>query len=136
MNYFLVKADPDTDYSIQDLKRDGETIWDGVHNYQAINFIKTMRPGDKVLVYHSQKQKAVVGLAEVSSQPFENKDDPRHSWAAMIKFVRIFDKPITLADIKAEPSLADLKLVRNGRLSVMAIPPVMVPWFASKLDLS
>ena len=86
MKYFLVKADPDTDYSILDLARDGETIWDGVHNYQAINFMKTMKPGDKVLIYHSQKQKAMVGLAVVSSNAFENKDDPRYSWTAKIKF--------------------------------------------------
>ena len=70
MNYFLVKADPEEDYSIDDLKRDGETDWTGVHSFAAIGHVKAMRPGDKVYFYHSQKEKAIVGLAEVSSEPY------------------------------------------------------------------
>ncbi len=79
MNYWLVKADPDHDYSIDDLSRDGETIWDGVHNNAAILHIQKMKPGDLVYIYHSQKEKSIVGLAEVISEPFENTDDPRRS---------------------------------------------------------
>lgn len=135
MKYFLVKADPETDYSIQDLERDHQTIWDGVHNFQAINFIKTMRPGDQVLIYHSQKQKSVVGLAEVSGKPFKNTDDPRFSWAVRIRFEQIFDIPIPLAEIKAEESLKDFLLVRNGRLSVMPVEGTTLTWFKKRLGL-
>ncbi len=121
MSYFLVKADPDTDYSIDDLRRDGETAWDGVHNNAAILHIQKMRPGDKVYVYHSQKQKSIVGLAEVSSEPYENTADPRRSWAVRLKFAEKFDRPVSLAKLKAEPGLEDFLLIRIGRLSVMPV---------------
>jgi predicted RNA-binding protein with PUA-like domain len=121
MNYWLVKADPDTDYSIDDLKHDESTIWDGVHNFQAINNIKLMKPGDFVYIYHSQKQKSIVGLAKVTGEPFENLNDPRKSWAVNLSFVKKYEKPITLADIKAEENLQDFLLVRHTRLSVMPV---------------
>lgn len=121
MNYFLVKADPDNDYSIEDLMRDQKTIWDGVHNNAAILNIRKMRPGDKVFIYHSQAQKSIVGLTSVSGEPFENKADPRRSWAVELSFLQIFDKPFSLADIKADPTFADFALVRIGRLSVMPV---------------
>jgi predicted RNA-binding protein with PUA-like domain len=119
MNYWLVKADPDTDYSIDDLEKDGSTIWDGVHNFQAINNIKMMKPGDFVYIYHSQKQKSIVGLAKVNDEPFENLKDPRKSWAVELEFVKKFERPLSLGDIKAEKDLQDFLLVRHTRLSVM-----------------
>ncbi len=122
MNYWLVKADPDTDYSIDDLKRDGSTLWDGVHNFQAIGFIKQWEVGDHVYVYHSQKEKQIVGLAEVISEPRKNEDDPRTSWVADIKFVKKYIKTLSLADIKADSVNDEFLLVRNGRLSVMPVP--------------
>jgi len=121
MSYFLVKADPDSDYSIDDLKRDGETVWDGVHNNAAILHIKAMRPGDKVYVYHSQKQKSIVGLAEVSGEPFENTSDPRRSWAVKIKYIKTYERPVTLAQLKQVSGLSNLALIRIGRLSVMPV---------------
>lgn len=132
MHFWLVKADPETDYSIDDLERDGSTLWDGVHNYQAINFIKQCTPGDLVYIYHSQKEKKIVGLAEVISEPRENKDDPRTSWVAEIRFKQKFDKPIPLAEIKAEPINKDFLLVRNGRLSVMPIPEPTLTWLIER----
>lgn len=132
MNYWLVKADPDTDYSIDDLKRDGSTLWDGVHNFQAIGFIKQWEVGDQVFVYHSQKEKQIVGLAEVISEPRENKDDPRTSWVADIRFVKKYDKTVSLSDIKADPVNNDFLLVRNPRLSVMPIPPETLAWIEEK----
>lgn len=123
MNYWLVKADPDTDYSINDLQRDGTTTWDGVHNFQAINAIKAMQPDDEVYFYHSQKEKRIVGLARVSSEPYENTKDPRKSWAVELSFAASFDAPITLARIKAQPGLEDFLLVRHSRLSVMPVSP-------------
>ncbi len=122
MNYWLVKADPDSDYSIEDLERDGETIWDGVHSNPAILNIQKMKLGDLVYIYHSQKQKAIVGLAEVAEEPFENKADPRRSWAVKLKFVRTFTKTITLAAIKSDPEMQQFGLVRQSRLSVMPVP--------------
>jgi predicted RNA-binding protein with PUA-like domain len=123
MNYFLVKADPDSDYGIDDLKRDGTTIWDGVHNNAAILHIRAMKPGDKVYVYHSQKQKSIVGLAEVVAEPFENTADPRRSWAVKLKYVTTFTSPISLNQLKAIPELQDFSLIRIGRLSVMPVAP-------------
>lgn len=121
MSWFLVKADPEEDYSIEDLKRDGETAWTGVHSFAAIGHIKAMRPGDWVYFYHSQKQKAIVGTAKVSSEPYEDKEDPRPSWAVKLKYASTFDKPVTLAQLKAIPGLADFALIRIGRLSVMPV---------------
>ncbi len=122
MNYWLVKADPDTDYSIEDLEHDGVTIWDGVHSNPAILNIQKMKPGDLVYVYHSQKQKAIVGLAEVVEAPFENKADSRRSWAVKLRFVRAFTKTMTLAAIKSDPEMQQFGLVRQSRLSVMPVP--------------
>ncbi len=133
MNYWLVKADPDSDYSIDDLQRDGETLWDGVHNNAAILHIQKMEIGDKVYVYHSQKEKSIVGLAEVSGDPFENKDDPRRSWAMKIKFVEKYARPLHLSDIKAAPECATFQLVTIGRLSVMPVPINIQKWLGAQL---
>lgn len=105
MNYWLVKADPDADYSIDDL----------------------------VYIYHSQKQKSIVGLAKVSGEPFENKEDPRRSWAMRIKFEKKYDTPLHLSTIKEAPECQDFALVRIGRLSVMPVEPKIQKWLESKL---
>lgn len=120
MNYFLAKSDPDT-YSFADFQKEGETLWDGVHNNAAMLFIQKMKPGDLVYIYESMSTKAIVGLAEVTSEPFLNTADPRRSWAVKFKYVKNFDKPLTLADIKAVPSLANFALVRQSRLSIMPV---------------
>lgn len=126
MNYFLAKTEPTT-YSIEDLKSEGKTIWDGVHNYEAINYIKTMRPGDMVYIYHSMKDKKIVGLAKVSGEPFENKADPRFSWAVELSFVKEFDGP-SLSQFKQNGTFSDFKLVTHSRLSVMLVPTSVVSW--------
>jgi len=133
MNYFLVKADPDNDYSIDDLARDGSTIWDGVHNNAAILHIQKMKIGDFVYVYHSQSDKAIVGLAKVASEPFENKEDARRSWAVKLEFSRKYEMPMTLAEIKLAPECADFALVRIGRLSVMPVPDKIQKWLDARL---
>ncbi len=120
MNYFLAKTDPDT-YSLADFKKEGETLWDGVHNNAAMLFIQKMKPGDLVYIYESLSTKAIVGLAEVSGEPFLNTADPRRSWAVRMNFVKEYAKPLTLADIKANPHFADFPLVRQSRLSVMPV---------------
>lgn len=133
MNYWLAKADPDSDYSIDDLARDGQTIWDGVHNNAAILHIQKMQIGDKVYIYHSQKEKSIVGIAEVIDEPFENKQDPRRSWAVKLKFVQKYDNPLHLSVIKSAPECQDFALVRIGRLSVMPVTIKIVNWLESQL---
>lgn len=130
MKYFLAKTDPDT-YSIDQFEKDKKTIWDGVHNYQAINTIKNMSIGDLVFIYHSQTDKAIVGLAKVIGNPFENKNDARFSWAVEMEFVKKTN-PVSLAMIKSEPDAKDFLLVRNPRLSTMEVPEAVAS-FINKL---
>lgn len=131
-NYFLAKSDPE-DYSIDQLQKDGTTVWDGVHNYQAINTIKEMKPGDLVYFYQSQTDKAIVGLMEVVNEPYENKKDPRHSWVMDVKFVKKYKQTVTLADIKTEERFNDFLLIRNGRLSVMKVPDEVRKWIEGRV---
>jgi predicted RNA-binding protein with PUA-like domain len=133
MSYFLAKADPDHDYSIDDLARDGQTIWDGVHNNAALLAIRAMHPGDYVYIYHSQKQKAIVGLAQVVGEPYFNEQDPRKSWAVELRFVEKYQHPLSLNTIKQEPAFTDFALVRQSRLSVMPISPAHQQLLASLL---
>jgi predicted RNA-binding protein with PUA-like domain len=101
-NYFLVKTEPTT-FSIDDFQKEKITKWDGVHSYQAINFIKTWKIGDKVFIYHSVGQASIVGLAEVISKPEKDIDDKRGiSWYARLKFIRKYpiEKHISLKEIK------------------------------------
>jgi len=134
MNYFLAKADPENDYSIDDLARDGETIWDGVHNNAAILHIQKMTVGDRIFIYHSQSEKAVVGLAEVVGEPFLNTADTRRSWAVKIKFVKKFANPLHLEAFKAEPTMQTFPLVRIGRLSVMPVSAAEASWILQRVD--
>jgi predicted RNA-binding protein with PUA-like domain len=126
MAYFLAKTDPET-YSIEDLKREGKTTWDGVRNPTAVNFIKTMKPGDTVIIYHSQDDKAVVGLAKVVSEP---RPDPKgdRSWVADFEYVKHARRPVTLREIKESHLFDDWALVRQGRLSTMSAPVEFWQW--------
>ena len=126
MAYFLAKTDPDT-YSLDDLERDDTTEWDGVRNPAAINAIKQMKPGDKVYIYHSQGETAVVGLAEVVSEPRPDKNDAK-SWVADFKFVSRAKRPVTLREIKESHKFDDWSLVRMGRLSTMPAPDDFAKW--------
>ncbi|HZP57288.1 MAG TPA: EVE domain-containing protein [Dehalococcoidia bacterium] len=127
---FLAKTDPDS-YSIDDLERDGQTEWDGVRNPAAVNAIKQMRPRDRVYIYHSQGQAAVVGLAEVVSQPRPDPNDAR-SWVVDLKYVRRAKKPVTLREIKESHEFDDWLLVRQGRLSTMPAPPEFGKWLKAR----
>ena len=126
MAYFLAKTEPST-YSIDDLKRDGKTAWDGVRNPAAVNAIKTMKPGDIVIIYHSGKDKAVVGLAKVAS---EARPDPKddHSWVADFEYMRHAKRAVTLREIKESHEFDDWALVRQGRLSTMSAPAEFWKW--------
>lgn len=133
MAYFLAKTDPDT-YSIADFEREGETLWDGVHNNAAMLFIQKMQPGDEVYIYESLSTKAIVGLAQVTGQPFLNPADPRRSWAVTMKFIKKYSSPLTLVDFKADASMKDFGLVHQSRLSVMPVNNVENKWIESRLS--
>ncbi|HXF50484.1 MAG TPA: EVE domain-containing protein [Dehalococcoidia bacterium] len=126
MAYFLAKTDPES-YSIDDLERDGTTEWDGVRNPAAVKAIREMRPGDQVFIYHSQGQAAVVGLAEVVSDPRPDATNPR-SWVADFRFLRRLSRPVTLREIKESHKFDDWLLVRQGRLSTMRAPDAFAQW--------
>ena len=119
--YWLVKSEPET-YSWDDLVRDGKTAWTGVRNYTARIHLKAMRAGDDVLFYHSVKDKSVVGIARVSKTAFPDTTADEEGWVAVeLVPVKPFAKPVTLAQIKAESTLKEIGLVRQGRLSVMPL---------------
>jgi predicted RNA-binding protein with PUA-like domain len=123
MNYFLVKQDP-ANYSFEDFQKEKKTDWTGVRNYQARNFLRDMKKGDEVLFYHSGDEKAVVGIATVSKTAFPDPTADDDAWIAVeLKAGKKLKKPVTLADIKADPKLSEILLVRNGRISVMSLKP-------------
>jgi predicted RNA-binding protein with PUA-like domain len=130
MRYFLAKTDPET-YSIDQLEKEKRTAWDGVNNPQAVRAIRDMRPGDKVFIYHSGGNSAVVGLARVASEP---RDDPKNPKSAVadFEFLGRIDPPVTLAEIKQSKLFDDWALVRQGRLSTMAAPEEFVAWMRKK----
>ncbi len=121
MAYWLIKSEPGT-YSWDDLVRDGKTYWDGVRNYQARNNIRAMRPGDKALYYHSVNEKAVVGVAEVASEPYPDPTAKQGDWSVVdVKPAFALAEAVTLDRVKEEKSLADMVLVRQSRLSVQPV---------------
>ncbi len=130
MAYFLAKTDPKT-YSIDELERDKTTGWDGVRSAAALLAIRAMRPGDEVLIYHSQGEAAIVGLARVVSEPRIDPNDPK-SWVVDMKFVRRLRQPVTLHEIKENHLFDDWALVRQGRLSTMSVPENVVTWLKEK----
>ena len=118
MRYWLVKSEP-FKYSWDQFVRDGRTFWDGVRNYGARNNLRSMKTGDKVLFYHSNEGLAVVGIAEVVKEAYQDPTTIDSNWVAVDLIpVKALAKPVTLAAIKAEPSLRDMDLVRLSRLSV------------------
>jgi len=123
MAYWLFKSEPSTwSWDQQVAKGDAGEEWDGVRNYQARNFMRQMKLGDRGFFYHSQKDKAIVGIVEICAEahPDSTTDDDR--WDCVdIKAVRSFSKPVTLDQIKADPRLADMVLVKNSRLSVQPV---------------
>ncbi|MFL0685664.1 MAG: EVE domain-containing protein [Algoriphagus aquaeductus] len=119
MNYWMVKTEPSS-YSWEDLLSKKEEIWDGVRNYQARNFLKEMKLGDPVLVYHSGKDRAVVGLAEVSEEAFPDPKDA--DWVAVrLKAKSSLPKSVSLQAIKEEDRLSEMLMLRQSRLSVMSV---------------
>ena len=123
VQHWLVKQEPET-YAWEAFVRDGRTTWDGVRNFQARNNLKGMRAGDRVLFYASGGPKAVIGLAEVTKPAFPDPSADEPGWVAVeLKAGRALAHPVTLAQIKSDPALAKLAIVRHSRLSVMPIGP-------------
>ena len=135
MAYWLFKSEPSTwSWDQQVAKGDAGEEWDGVRNYQARNFMRQMAMGDQGFFYHSQKEKSVVGIVEVirEAHPDSTTDDPR--WECVdIKAVCPVKTPVTLDQIKADPRLQEMVLVKNSRLSVQ---PVSEPEWQAVLALS
>jgi len=125
MRYWLFKSEPSTwSWDNQMAKGDAGEEWDGVRNYQARNFMRDMAVGDRGFFYHSQKEKAVVGVVEVcaTAHPDSTTDDPR--WECVdIKAIAPVQTPVTLEVIKQDPRLSEMVLVRNSRLSVQPVTP-------------
>jgi len=130
VNYFLAKSEPLV-YSISDLERDHKTTWDGIKNAQALQAVRSMKPGDRVFIYHSGGVSAIVGLAEVVSEP---REDPKTPKLAIVdlQFLCKIDPPTTLAEVKTSNLFNDWLLVRNSRLSTMPVPPKVVAWMKER----
>lgn len=120
--YWLVKQEPET-YAWATFVADGQTVWDGVRNFQARNNLKAMQAGDAVLFYASMDPRQVMGIAEVAQTAFPDPTVPAdEGWVAVkLRAVRALRQPVTLATIKADKALADIALIRQSRLSVMPL---------------
>ncbi len=123
-DYWLFKSEPGTwSWNDQVAKGDEGEGWDGVRNYQASNNMKAMKIGDRGFFYHSVNEKQVVGIVEVIEEYHPDPTDAKGRFGMVtVKAIRPFTKPVTLADVKAEPRLAELSLIKQSRLSVMPIP--------------
>ena len=120
-NHWLVKQEPKA-YSWEDFVREGGTQWTGVRNFLARKHLRAMRRGDAVLFYHSVSDKAVVGIAQVTREAFPDPTAPEGDWSAVeVKPVKPLKNPVTLAQIKAEPKLREIALLRCSRLSVQPL---------------
>jgi predicted RNA-binding protein with PUA-like domain len=124
-NRWVLKTDAES-YTFDQLVREGHTVWDGVSNAVALKHIRSMAVGDEVMIYHSGEEKALVGLARVASAPYPDPkaEDPKLTVVDIEAGPRL-PRPVTLAAIKADPAFADLGLVRQGRLSVVPVPPAL-----------
>jgi predicted RNA-binding protein with PUA-like domain len=119
MAYWLMKSEPSS-YSWDDLVRDGGTMWDGVRNNAARLHLRAMKPGDEAFFYHSMDQRAVVGIMRITGTGQPDGEDG--SWVKVpVEPVRALSKLVTLAQIKAEPRLAKMELIRQSRLSVAPV---------------
>lgn len=119
MNYWMVKSEPGS-YSWDDFVAQKEEVWDGVRNYQARNFLREMQLGDLVFFYHSGKEKAIIGLAEVTEEQFPDPTDT--AWTAVkLRVKQPLASPVSLVEIKAEDRLSDLLMLKQARLSVSPV---------------
>ncbi len=129
MAYFLAKSDP-SEYSLHDLKRDGETIWNGVKNPTALQAIRAIRQGDCILIYHSQGESSIVGWAYAIADAAPDPANPKLA-VISIRYGGTLAQPLTLTEVKANEDFLDFALVRQGRLSTMSVPMAFIRWLKS-----
>lgn len=130
MRHYLAKTEP-LSYSIDQFRQDKRTTWDGIRNPQALQAVRRMQPGDRVFIYHTGGQSAVVGLGEVLS---ESRPDPNNDKSAVVdvSYLMHLEPPTTLAEIKDSHLFDDWSLVRQGRLSTMEAPVEFVEWMRKR----
>ncbi|MBI3883069.1 MAG: EVE domain-containing protein [Sphingobacteriales bacterium] len=123
MAYWLVKSEP-FKYSWDQFVKDKQTFWDGVRNYGARNNLKGMKKGDEVLFYHSNEGVEIVGIAKVAKEAYQDPTTDQDAWVVVdLKPYKKLKNPVTLTQVKADPRLIDMDLVRLGRLSVQTVKP-------------
>ena len=123
MNYWLVKSEPSV-YGWEQLSKDKKTSWDGIRNYAARNNLRDMRKGDEVFFYHSNEGMAIVGIASVVKEAYQDTTTEDKNWLAVdLKPLKKLKKPVTLSEIKNDSELAQMELVRLSRLSVQKVEP-------------
>jgi predicted RNA-binding protein with PUA-like domain len=122
MEFWLLKTEPESDYSFQDLAREKQVTWDGVNNNWALQHLRAMKVGDRAFVYHSGKDKHIAGIAEVARAAYPDPalEDARRV-VVDLRHVAALPMPVTLAAVKANDTFADLLLVKMSRLSVMPV---------------
>jgi len=121
MNYWLVKSEP-FKYSWEQFEKDGQTFWDGVRNYAARNNLKAMKKGDLVLWYHSNEGMEIVGIAKVVKEYYQDPTTTEEAWVVVdLKPFKKLKKTVPLSAVKADSRLAEMDLVRLGRLSVQRV---------------
>lgn len=122
MARWLMKSEPG-DYSYEDLERDGGTRWDGIRNASALIHLRNVKPGDELFVYHTGKERRIVGIARATSAAYPDPTQDDERWAVVdVEPVRRLESPVSLAAIKADDAFADFDLVRISRLSVVPVP--------------
>jgi predicted RNA-binding protein with PUA-like domain len=123
MQFWLIKSEPFV-FSFDQLVADGVSVWDGVRNYAARNNLRAMKIGDQALFYHSNEGLCVVGIAQVSNEFYPDPTATEGDWS-VVEFipVRAMKRPVTLKEIKADPYLKDMQLLRLSRLSVSVVTP-------------
>jgi predicted RNA-binding protein with PUA-like domain len=123
MAYWLVKSEP-FKYSWDQFVKDKQTFWDGVRNYAARNNLRAMKKGDEVLFYHSNEGLEIVGIAKVAKEHYPDPTATEGDWSVVdLKPVKAIKKPVSLATIKADKRLANMQILKLGRLSVTAVTP-------------
>jgi predicted RNA-binding protein with PUA-like domain len=123
MAYWLIKSEP-FKYSWDQFVKDKQTFWDGVRNYGARNNLRAMKKGEEVLFYHSNEGVEIVGIAKVAKESYQDPTTEDPAWLVVdFKPFKKLKKPVTLVQVKADPRLTDMDLVRLGRLSVQSVKP-------------
>ena len=125
VHYWLAKQEPSgpRGYSLDDLKKDKKTVWDGVHNNLALKHMQKMQPGDLALFYHTGDERQAVGVMEIISKPYPNPDEDNKRFIVVdVKYKKHLKKPVTLDEMKKQKEFKDWELLRISRLSVMPVP--------------